>query len=176
MLSLWALGASPSLIKQHAERNINCALPPPKFADEATVESLSNPQTLEGALGDERYYQDLVVFFEREVARLGVDEVLQRYLVGDGDLARAVYPRIYRGYVHAIMHIGLGLEFDQPSILAEGLGEALVHHEPWYTEYHDLCRSVAASAAAEQRLSASRSLPGLLAGPRHRERHGLGPG
>jgi hypothetical protein len=51
------------------------------------------------------------------------------------------------------MHLGLGLEFDQPSIVAEGLAEAVVHEEPWYTEYHELCRTVAASTAPQNRLT-----------------------
>lgn len=145
VLSLWALGASPELIDKHAKRNIACALPPPKLADEETLSSLSDLESLKKALGEEEYYQDLIIFFEREIERLGVDEVLDKYLVGDNEFARSNYPRLYHGYVHSIMHTGLGLEFDQPSILAEGLAETVVHNEPWYTEYHELCRSVAAS-------------------------------
>ena len=37
------------------------------------------------------------------------------------------------------MHIGLGLEFAQAPILAEGLAEAAVHHDWWYTAYIDAC-------------------------------------
>ena len=42
------------------------------------------------------------------------------------------------------MHIGIGLEYKQPPILAEGLAEAAVHHDWWYTAYID-------AAAAEAR-------------------------
>ncbi len=37
------------------------------------------------------------------------------------------------------MHIGLGLEFKQAPILAEGLAEAAVHHDWYYTAYIDAC-------------------------------------
>ena len=37
------------------------------------------------------------------------------------------------------MHIGLGLEFKQAPILAEGLAEAAVHHDSYYTAYIDAC-------------------------------------
>ncbi|KAK2754877.1 hypothetical protein FQN54_006770 [Arachnomyces sp. PD_36] len=153
VLSLWAMGASPQQIYQHSERNVHCALPPPKVADEETVKSLSDPENLKKTLGQEECYQDLIVFFEHEIERLGVDQTLQEYLLGDSEFARSSYPRVYHGYVHAIMHVGLGLEFSQPSILAEGLAETVVHNEPWYTEYHELCRTVAASTTAEDRLS-----------------------
>jgi hypothetical protein len=153
VLSLWALGASPKQIIRHAKRNISYTLLPPKFADEETVASLSDLENLRKTLGQEEYYQDLIIFFEREIERLGFDEVLDKYLLGDNGLARSVYPRLYHGYVHSIMHVGLGLEFDQPSILAEGLAEAVVHNEPWYTEYHETCRAVAASTPPERRLT-----------------------
>jgi hypothetical protein len=51
------------------------------------------------------------------------------------------------GYVHGIMHIGLGIEFNQMPILAEGLAEAAVHHDWFYTEYIDACASEAQKAA-----------------------------
>lgn len=88
--------------------------------------SLSDLENLKKTVAKEEYYQDLIIFFEREIKRLGVDETLQKYLLGDNEFARDIYPRLYHGYVHSIMHVGLGLEFDQPSILAEGLAEAVV--------------------------------------------------
>lgn len=50
------------------------------------------------------------------------------------------------GYVHGIMHIGLGLEFKQTPILAEGLAEAAVHHDSYYTDYIAACASEAQKA------------------------------
>lgn len=147
------MGASPDLIDKHNDRNVSCALPPPKAADQDTVTGLRNLDNLSKTLGVEEYYQDLIFFFEGEIERLGVDEVLQQYLLGDSTFARDNYPRLYHGYVHSIMHVGLGLEFDQPSILAEGLAETVVHGEPWYTEYHELCRQVASSTAPSDRLT-----------------------
>ena len=47
------------------------------------------------------------------------------------------------GYVHGIMHIGLGVEFKQPAILAEGLAEAAVHHDWFYTDYIEACAAAA---------------------------------
>lgn len=58
-----------------------------------------------------------------------------------------------KGYVHGIMHIGLGLEFDQGPILAEGLAEASVHNDWFYTAYIDAC-----AFAAEKVLKPTQSL------------------
>ena len=39
------------------------------------------------------------------------------------------------GYVHGLIHMGLGMEFKQPLTLAEGLAQSAVHRDMWYTEY-----------------------------------------
>lgn len=44
------------------------------------------------------------------------------------------------------MHIGLGIEFKQMPILAEGLAEAAVHHDTYYTQYIAACASEAQKA------------------------------
>lgn len=149
VLSLWALGADPDTILQHAKRNMTYTLVPPKFADAKTVESLSTLEGFAAAIGNEDLYQDLVCFFEQELAAHGRDEVLDRYLLGDNDIARNILPRLFHGYVHAIMHVGLGIEFHQDTILAEGLAEAVVHDEWWYTKYLGDCAAVAADKAAQ---------------------------
>jgi hypothetical protein len=46
------------------------------------------------------------------------------------------------------MHIGLGLEFNQMPILAEGLAEAAVHHDDYYTEYIDACAAEVSKASS----------------------------
>lgn len=47
--------------------------------------------------------------------------------------------------MHGLIHVGLALEFRQPLLLAEGLAQAAVHHDYWYTEY-----LTAAEAAARE--------------------------
>lgn len=51
------------------------------------------------------------------------------------------------------MHVGLGLEFKQMPILAEGLAEAAVHHDWWYTEF-----LTASAAEAEKALESRHSV------------------
>ena len=42
--------------------------------------------------------------------------------------------------------MGLGLEFKQPLVLAEGLAQAVVHHDMWYHEYLQLAEAKAVKA------------------------------
>ena len=50
-------------------------------------------------LGNEWYYQDYVHFFEHEIAVLGYQVVLQKYLVGDNEVAYDILPRMWMGEV-----------------------------------------------------------------------------
>ncbi|KAI1766595.1 hypothetical protein GGR53DRAFT_485901 [Hypoxylon sp. FL1150] len=143
-LSLFALGASPELILAQSKRNFTYQLPPPKLMEEKYVEEMmSGPTGVERYLGDEDHFLDFIEFFERKIDSDGPEKVLQDYLLGDSAIAKSIYPRLWHGYVHAIMHVGLGLEFKQNAILAEGLAEAAVHHDWWYTKYIDVTAELA---------------------------------
>ena len=50
------------------------------------------------------------------------------------------------GYVHGLIHIGMGLEFKQPLVLAEGFAQSAVHHDMWYHEYLQLAEAKAIKA------------------------------
>ncbi|KAI0378282.1 hypothetical protein F5Y04DRAFT_291090 [Hypomontagnella monticulosa] len=137
-LTLFALGASPELILSQCKRNFTYQLPPPKLVDEECIrEMASGEEGFAKYLGKEEHFLDFVEFFERQLDRDGPEKVLQDYLLGDSDTAKSVFPRLWHGYVHSIMHVGLGLEFKQLPILAEGLAEASVHHDWWYTKFID---------------------------------------
>ena len=96
-LSLFALGASPDLMLHHTKRNTTYQLVPPKFPDETTLRLMAEPETLKGFIGKEEYFLDFCAFFEQEIEKLGYEDVLQKYLVGDNDIAKDIFPRIYHG-------------------------------------------------------------------------------
>lgn len=52
----------------------------------------------------------------------------------------------HTGYVYGLIHIGLAFEFKQPLLLAEGLAQAAVHHDWWYTDYLSTAETLAAEA------------------------------
>ena len=52
------------------------------------------------------------------------------------------------------MHVGLGLEFKQLKVVAEGFAQACVHHDYWYTEFLHKAEKDAA-ASKERALSLS---------------------
>lgn len=58
---------------------------------------MADPETLKTFIGKEEYFLDFCAFFEQEIERLGYEDVLQKYLVGDNDIAKDIFPRIYHG-------------------------------------------------------------------------------
>ena len=95
--SLFALGASPDLILHHTKRNTTYQLTPPKFPDESTVRAMADPAQFKNFVGKEEHFLDFCEFFEQEIERYGYEDVLQKYLVGDNEIAKNMFPRMYHG-------------------------------------------------------------------------------
>lgn len=58
---------------------------------------MADPTKIKNFIGKEEYYLDFCEFFEREIEKLGYEEVLQKYLVGDNEIAKDIFPRLYQG-------------------------------------------------------------------------------
>ncbi|KAG1315074.1 hypothetical protein G6F61_000147 [Rhizopus arrhizus] len=61
-------------------------------------------------------YPDFLVFFQSEVDKYGMLDTVRRWVWHGDFLARTL-----AGLFHPLIHIGYGLEFELPSIVAEGL-------------------------------------------------------
>ncbi len=124
MLSFWALEASPKVIFQHSKHNISCALLQPKLADEATLASASGSANLEKPVVQQAHSQYLFGLFERGIE--AYKSTFSGITSSPARSTRSVYLHLHYHYVHSIMHFGLCLEFDRPSILVNGPAEIVV--------------------------------------------------
>lgn len=79
------------------QRNTEYQLLPPKYPDEITLTEMSDPAAFKQMIGKEEHFLDFCEFFERELQKYGPEEVLQKYLVGDSELAKNLFPRMYHG-------------------------------------------------------------------------------
>jgi len=78
-------------------------------------------------LGSEKYYHDFLVFFQEEMDWKGWQEVLNQYMFKGDERADDMLVRMFGGILHPIIHLGFGVEFEQPAIIAEALAQAAVH-------------------------------------------------
>jgi hypothetical protein len=81
-------------------------------------------------MGKQEYYHDFLVFFQEEMAKKGWEAVLNEYLFAGDEAADDMLVRLYAGFLHPIIHLGFGVEFKQPAIIAEALAQTAIH-ENW---------------------------------------------
>ena len=99
LLTIYALGASPSTIEKQYINNIHYQRSAMQV-DETVVEQLHGEQTWKQCLGQEKHYNDFLTFFQREIGAKGWEQVLQEYLFGHDERADDLLVRTYNGEYH----------------------------------------------------------------------------
>ena len=129
---MWALGATPPEIQDMWDYNTGYQDPLESVHPDVapTNIGLKDPEAFEKCLGIEKYYVDFLKFFEEEIADKGMEKVVKEYLLQGDDRANDILGRMFTDLVHPIIHLGCGIEFQQPSLVAEALAASCVH-ENW---------------------------------------------
>ncbi|KAL8967511.1 MAG: hypothetical protein Q9183_002888, partial [Haloplaca sp. 2 TL-2023] len=125
-LTLYALGASPDQLQRHYDENKGSqrAMGP---VDRSVLEELHSPDKFCEYLGDEKHYRTYLSFFEQEIDKDDYPTVVNKYLFGGDKPAEAILVRMFAGFLHPLIHLGFGIEFQQPAIIAEAFAQAAVH-------------------------------------------------
>lgn len=123
ILTKLALGASAAELEQGFVDNKRDQRARPDV-DEQVVGEMATEDGFYKYLGEGAQYTNYMVFFEREMARKGWRDVVNEYCFSRTRNADALLARLFDGAFHPLIHLGLGVEFDQPSIVAEGLAQA----------------------------------------------------
>ncbi|KAL2808094.1 hypothetical protein BJX63DRAFT_439669 [Aspergillus granulosus] len=132
LTALWALGATPSQIQDMWDYNEGYQGPLDKRpSGESTSDlNLKDPAVFQKCLGDDDCYVDFLRFFEDEITEKGMQAVVKEYVFKGDERADDILVRLFTDLVHPIIHLGCGIEFQQPSLIAEALAGACVH-ENW---------------------------------------------
>jgi hypothetical protein len=101
-------------------------------------------------LGQEDYYHDFLVFFQQEIESKGWQDTLQEHLFAETEHADDMLVRLYAGFLHPLIHLGFGIEFQQPAIIAEALAQAAVH-DNWMASLFLGCEKAAKGKRGEGR-------------------------
>lgn len=126
LLTILSLGATPQELHDRYDDGVPIQRAIPDI-DHALLEKLGDAETLYDNLGEITQYHTFLEFFKREIAAKGGKEVVQEYVFARTKLADTMLARMYEGAYHPIIHLGLGIEFDQPTIVAEALAQAAAH-------------------------------------------------
>ncbi|KAL1588329.1 hypothetical protein WHR41_02789 [Cladosporium halotolerans] len=126
LLTTYALAASTKDLQYHFDSNKSYQRPMQPY-DQAVVENMSDPAKFTKYLGDEKHYNDFLQFFQNDIDKQGWQATLNKYVFGENDLAHKILPLMFAGFLHPIIHLGFGVEFEQPAIIAEALAQAATH-------------------------------------------------
>ena len=126
VLTSLALGATPTELQRAFNDNLPGQRPQPPV-DEETVASFRDDAKFYEKIGDQTHYTNYLVFFERLIEDQGWKNVVTQYCFSHSKVADGILIRMFDGAFHSIIHLGLGIEFEQPSIIAEALAQAAVH-------------------------------------------------
>lgn len=103
---------------------------------------MHQPDRFKTYLGEEKYYHDFLVFFQKEMEAKGWQDVLNEYVFSGSERADDMLVRMFAGFLHPIIHLGFGIEFQQPAIVAEALAQAAVH-DNWMAPLFHGCEKAA---------------------------------
>ena len=126
MLSLYGLGAPAPVIEKQFVHNTGYQKPH-KPVNPSHVQDMADPEKFKKYLGKMQYTGDYLEFFQKELGAKGVEKVLQEYVFAGDERSDDMLGRLFAIFLHPIIHLGFGLEFNQPAIVCEALAEAAVH-------------------------------------------------
>ncbi|KAI0201136.1 HypA protein [Astrocystis sublimbata] len=126
LLSLYGVGASPEDIQKGYDDNANYQRSPYKVHPDQVAE-LKDFSKAKQKLGKEEFYTDFLVFFQSEIDKKGWKDVLDDYLFNGDERSEDLLLRMFEGFMHPLIQLMYGIEWQQPAIVAMGLAQAAVH-------------------------------------------------
>ncbi|ETS76961.1 hypothetical protein PFICI_10835 [Pestalotiopsis fici W106-1] len=126
VLSILALGGGPAELQRAWDDGVAIQRPTPPL-DEDVVKKLENPAEFRARIGSIPNYTNFLHFFRNQMDKKGWQAVVSEYAFSRTPLAETIFAQLFEGAYHPFIHIGFGIEFNLPSIIAEGLAQAATH-------------------------------------------------
>lgn len=128
LLTILAFGATPQELQDRYDDHKTIQRPIPEI-DNAMLENLEDNEIFYSTIGEITQYHTFLEFFQCKIASKGWKEVVQEYMLSRSKLADRILARMYEGAYHPIIHLGFGMEFEEPTIIAEALAQAAAHDD-----------------------------------------------
>lgn len=81
----------------------------------------------EKCLGNMAYYASYLRFFLKQVHENGVEQTITKFIFQEGEKEHQMLQRFLGGAFHPMIHVGYGVEFGIPLLVAEGLAQTACH-------------------------------------------------
>lgn len=150
ILSTLAMGGSPQDLRRAYDDGEAIQRPMPPL-DPQAVKELNDPAKFRARMQTLDEYPNFLVFFEQEIAAKGWQAVVNEYCFSRTPLADFMLAQLYEGLYHPIIHLGFGIEFELPGLVAEGLAQT-ASHDPMYIDvFFQKAESLAKSGEVPRR-------------------------
>lgn len=126
LLTVLALGASTQELQDRYNDLVPIQRPIPDI-DPSLLAKLVDAEVFHGSIGQIHQYHTFLEFFKGQIAAKGYQVVVLEYVFSRTKLANRMLVQLVEGAYHPIIHLGFGVEFDQPAIVAEALAQAASH-------------------------------------------------
>ncbi|KAK6356794.1 hypothetical protein TWF718_001135 [Orbilia javanica] len=146
LLAIYALGATADELQFAYDTNVKLQLPigdkkPPVLKD------ISNSDDRGKYLADAENYATFLQYFQDSIGEIGWQETIKKHVFSEKAVEEGMPERLVAGFLHPWIHVGYGIEFEQPAIIAEGLAQTAVHDD-WPGRYLKACMAAATAASS----------------------------
>ncbi|KAI1810481.1 hypothetical protein GGS20DRAFT_589481 [Poronia punctata] len=143
LLTCLALGAGPQELRdRYADEAAGQRPMPP--VDQDLLEKLDDAKVFLQTMHVKVQYNTFLHFFERKIATAGYRAVVQEYVFAGTEVAERMFSSMFDGLYHPLIHLGLGVEFDLPGIVAEALAQAAANDDSDLYKLFGMCEAQAA--------------------------------
>ncbi|GAB1213272.1 hypothetical protein ATERTT37_002421 [Aspergillus terreus] len=146
ILTILALGGGPAELQRAFDdgRDIQRPIPP---VDRQVVEQLGDPEQFRSRIGQLDQYSNFLAFFSQEIATKGYRAVVDEHCFSGSRNAETLFAQLYEGLYHPVIHLAFGIEFEQPSIVAEALAQVASHDSMGIEAFLMNCEAEATQSA-----------------------------
>ncbi|KAI1854087.1 hypothetical protein JX265_003590 [Neoarthrinium moseri] len=127
ILTVLAMGGGPRQLKRAFDDGVPIQRPLPPV-DLEVVKSFKDPSRFREKMTLLSEYTNYLAFFEEEIEYKGWEAVVNERCFSRTPNADYLLSQMYEGVFHPMIHLGFGVEFQLPSIVAEGLAQAASHY------------------------------------------------
>ncbi|KAI3545142.1 hypothetical protein CABS01_11804 [Colletotrichum abscissum] len=129
ILTCLALGADSSDLQRAYDDTVDIQRTKPDMNAKVLQQLNKDEENLGELLGTCDLYSTFLAFFEGEINKHGWKQVVNRFVFSRTPLAEKMLIKMYEGMYHSLIHLGLGVEWEQPGIIAEALAQAATHED-----------------------------------------------
>ncbi|KKY37360.1 hypothetical protein UCDDA912_g02633 [Diaporthe ampelina] len=162
LLSCLALGATPDdLQARYQDEGVN-QRPMPPIDAELLEKMYCDVEVLYANLCVKPLYQTFLRLFERLIEERGWKAVVQEHLFSRTKIAERMLASMFDGLYHPFIHLGLGVEFQLPGLVAEALAQAASNDDSHLPKLFGACETAAATTGAVAVPARQKSLLDLM--------------